>query len=306
MVQRALNFIFTISILFFLNINIFGQQTPHHTQYLYNTQLFNPAYVGSKDYLSLTISSRLQWTEIEGAPATHTIASHKNLKKWPVGVGASFTLDRLGPVDQKNYSLDASYTIRPTENTKLAFGLKIGGETLTIALNKGTADEPGDPLLAKSIESKFSPTLAAGAYWYGKNWYLGLSTLNLLHANHFDGAVTDRPHYFIMGGYVVEINRELKFKPAILTKVVSGAPVSINASANFLFNESFSFGLTYNNGQSLSAVISADLSSIFTVGYSFDYSLKSLNQFSGGSHEVILSYRFTKSSKKHSCHTRFF
>lgn len=289
-----------------MSIKVQGQQTPHHTQYIYNTQLFNPAYVGSKDYLSLTLTSRLQWLGIDGAPQTHGISSHKKLKKWPVGIGVSFLLDRIGPVDQKNINIDASYTIKPSEKTKLAFGLKLGGEILTINLGKGNIQDPNDPLITP-LESKFTPTLGAGAYWYSSNWYLGFSTLNLLHTNHFNGEITDRPHYYLMGGYVFEINRKFKFKPAVLTKIVGGAPVSVNASANFLFDEAYTFGLAYNNGQSLSIVLSADLSSVFTVGYSYDYSLKSLNQFNNGSHEIVLSYRFTKrSSKAHRCHTRFF
>lgn len=304
--KKFVSYIYIIFFLFFLNLKTFGQQTPQYTQYLYNTQLYNPAYVGSKDYLSMIVSSRLQWINIQGAPVTHNIAAHKDLKKWPVGIGASFSLDRIGPVDQKNISIDASYTIKPNESTKLAFGLKLGGEILSIDFNRGTAAEPGDPLLNTSLESKFTPTLGAGAYWYSKNWYVGISTMNLLHTNHFDGEITDRPHYFFLGGYIFPIHRDLKFKPAILTKIVSGAPISINPSVSFLFNETFSFGLSYNNGQSLSAIVGTDLGSTLTLGYSFDYSLKSLNQFSGSTHEIVLSYRFTKSGKKNSCHTRFF
>lgn len=302
----SLKHILAISLLLLLSSKILSQQTPDYTQYLNNTQLFNPAYVGSKDYLSMIISSRLQWINIDGGPVTHNIAAHKNLKKWPLGLGASFTVDRLGPVEQNNINIDASYTIRPNENSKLAFGLKLGAEFLTVNFGKGTAVDPNDPLLDTSLESKFTPTLGAGAYWYGQNWYLGLSTMNLLHARHFDGEITDRPHYYFLAGYVMPINRMLKFKPALLTKVVSGAPLSINASANFLYDEIFSFGLSYNNGQSLSAIIGSDLGSVFSISYSFDYSLKSLNQFSGSTHEIALLYRFTKSKKKHACHTRFF
>ena len=304
--RQLSTYIVIIFYLFFLNSNVFGQQTPQYTQYLHNTQLFNPAYVGSKEYLSMIVSSRLQWINIDGAPVTHNIAAHKNLKKWPVGIGASFSIDRLGPTEQKNINIDASYTIRPNEDTKLAFGLKLGGEILTVNFGNGTAAEPNDPLLSNPLNSKFTPTLGAGAYWYSENWYLGLSTMNLLHTTHFDGEITDRPHYFLLAGYVMPINRELKFKPAILAKVVSGAPVSLIASANFLFDETFSFGLSYNNGQSLSAIIGSDLGPVLSLSYSFDYSLKSLNQFSGSSHEIALRYRFTNSNKKHSCHTRFF
>jgi len=140
--RNSIKIIFAISFFLLVSIKSLGQQTPHYTQYIYNTQLFNPAYVGSKDYLSLTLSSRLQWVDIDGAPQTHAISSHKNLEKWPVGVGASLALDRLGPVDQKNINIDFSYTIRPTEKTKLAFGLKLGGEILTVNLSRGSSQNP--------------------------------------------------------------------------------------------------------------------------------------------------------------------
>lgn len=282
-----------------------GQQTPHHTQYVYHTQLFNPAYVGSKDNLSLTLSSRLQWIGIDGAPETHTMSIHNKIKEKSIGLGVSFILDRIGPIEQKHINIDASYTIDPSEETKLAFGLKLGGEILTINLSRGHIQNGSDPLI-EPLNSKFTPKLGAGAFWYSKYWYLGFSVMNLLHTKHFDGEVTDRPHYFLLGGYVFDINKKVKFKPAFLTKIVGGAPISINISANLMVNKKTTVGLSYNNGQSLSAVISTELNSVFSIGYSYDYSLKSLNQFNDGSHEIVLMYRFTKSHKGHRCAARFF
>ena len=303
--REILKVILVIVFIQFLNNKAQGQQTPHHTQYMYNTQLFNPAYVGSIDHLTFTLSSRLQWLGLNGAPETHTASSHKKLKKWPVGVGVSFLLERIGPVEQKDIIINTSYTIIPTEKTKLAFGLKLGGEITSINLSRGVIQDANDPLITP-VESKFTPALGAGVYWYSTNWYLGFSTLNLLPTKHFsDGEIT-RPHYYLLGGYVFEINRKIKFKPAVLTKIVGGAPTSINASANFLFNESFTLGLAYNNGQSLSMLVGAELNSVLSIGYSFDYSLKSLNQFNSGSHELVLTYRFVKSSKAARCPARFF
>lgn len=283
-----------------------AQQAPHYTQYLFNTQLYNPAYVESKDFLSLTLTSRVQWSPINGSPQTHNAFARTKLKNFPVGLGLSVGLDRIGPVDQQSINFDGAYSITATEKSTLAFGLKIGAEILNINLAKGSIADSGDPLLDESIASKISPLLGAGIYWYSEHWYAGVSVSNLLHATHFDGQVTDRPNYFLLAGYIFELNRNIKFKPALLTKVVSGAPLSLNFSANFMFNEAYTAGLSYNNGESLSAVLSADLSSVFTIGYSFDYSLRSLNQFDNGSHEIVLSYRFTESSKAHRCHTRFF
>lgn len=303
--SNILKTIFVISSLFLLCTTLHGQQTPHHTQYVYHTQIFNPAYVGSKDELNLTLSSRAQWIGINGAPETHTVSAHNKLKEKPIGIGVSFVLDRLGPIDQKNINIDASYTIKPSEETNLAFGLKLGGEIVTINLSRGLVQNANDPLI-EPLNSKFTPNLGAGVYWYSDYWYLGFSTMNLLHTKHFDGEVTDRPHYFLLGGYVFKVSKKVKFKPAVLTKIVGGAPTSINVSANFLMNNKTTVGLSYNNGQSLSVVISTDLSTVLSIGYSYDYSLKSLNQFNSGSHEIVLSYRFTKSSSGNRCPARFF
>ena len=38
-----------------------AQQDPQYTQYMYNTQVINPAYVGSKDALSFVLLYRTQW-----------------------------------------------------------------------------------------------------------------------------------------------------------------------------------------------------------------------------------------------------
>lgn len=294
-------------LVFFQANLLLAQQTPHHTHYVFNTQIYNPAYVATKDFANLTLSSRIQWSGIDGAPETHLISGFKNFKSKNFGIGGSFMLDRIGPQNQKSFNLDASYSIKPSNEGRLAFGLKLGGNILEINSGEFNPQDPNDPL-ATPVESKFKPTLSAGAYyWSTDKWYLGASVTNLLHNKHYVSNVhTDRPHYYLMGGYVYEITRQFKIKPAILTKIVGGAPISINASASVLFNDNFSMGLSYNNGQSVSALISAELGSVFTIGYAFDYPMNSINQFSSQSHEIVLSYRFTKSEKSCDCPTRFF
>ena len=56
------------------NLVTYAQQTPHYTQYLYNMQVLNPAYVGSRSDLSISLLSRQQWVGVEGAPKTNTFS----------------------------------------------------------------------------------------------------------------------------------------------------------------------------------------------------------------------------------------
>ena len=45
-----------------------SQQDPQYTQYMYNMNIVNPAYAGSRGTLSMGLLGRLQWVGIEGAP----------------------------------------------------------------------------------------------------------------------------------------------------------------------------------------------------------------------------------------------
>ena len=58
--------IFLLAILIlmsFLDVN--AQQAPHYTQYMYNMNIINPAYAGSKENLSFGLLYRKQWIQID-------------------------------------------------------------------------------------------------------------------------------------------------------------------------------------------------------------------------------------------------
>src|SRR5690606_28197832 len=55
-----------------LNQDTQAQQDPQYTQYMYNMNVHNPAYAGSKESLSLTALYRTQWSGMEGNPVTFT------------------------------------------------------------------------------------------------------------------------------------------------------------------------------------------------------------------------------------------
>lgn len=55
---------------------MYGQQDPQYTQYMYNMNVINPAYAGSRENLSFGLLYRTQWTGIDGAPETGTFFGH--------------------------------------------------------------------------------------------------------------------------------------------------------------------------------------------------------------------------------------
>src|SRR6056300_418420 len=90
--------------------DFYGQQDPQYTQYMYNMNVVNPAYAGSRGTLSLGLLGRSQWTSVDGAPKTLTFDVHAPLGK-KVGVGLSVIADEIGPAKETNIYADFSYTL---------------------------------------------------------------------------------------------------------------------------------------------------------------------------------------------------
>jgi type IX secretion system PorP/SprF family membrane protein len=95
-----------------------AQQDPQYTQFMYNMNVVNPAYAGSKESISFTSLYRTQWAALDGAPTTITFSGHGPLND-KVGLGLSAVKDELGPVKETNVFADFSYTLQLSPTTKL-------------------------------------------------------------------------------------------------------------------------------------------------------------------------------------------
>ncbi|HQV24066.1 MAG TPA: PorP/SprF family type IX secretion system membrane protein, partial [Agitococcus sp.] len=100
-----------IILVMLIALQMHGQQDPQYTQYMYNMNVINPAYAGSKEHLSFGFLYRTQWVGIDGAPKTGTFFGHLPVSD-KVGVGLSVIADQIGPVKETNAYADFSYTLR--------------------------------------------------------------------------------------------------------------------------------------------------------------------------------------------------
>ncbi len=286
--------------------SIFGQQDPQYTQYMYNMNVVNPAYAGSRGTLSLGLLGRKQWMNVDGAPKTTTFAADAPLAR-KVGIGISVIADEIGPVKEQNIYADLSYTINTSVEGRLAFGLK-GGVTLQNIdlLSITLPQDPNDPLFEDNVNEAY-PNFGAGIYYYTNKFYVGFSVPNILKSTHFersDGLITEASeemHYFLTSGYVFNLSDNLKFKPSVMLKGVSGAPVSIDMNANFLMYDRIELGASYRWEDSVSGLINFGVTKSFRIGYAYDYTVSGLSSVNpGGSHEIILLYDidFTKKNLK--------
>lgn len=284
-----------------LTATMSAQQDAQYTQYMYNTLSINPAYAGSRGLLSITGLHRSQWIGLDGAPITQTLNFHSPISK-KAGAGLSIINDEIGNGTSKETYFDASfsYTLQFAKSKRLSFGLKAGGHLLNIDYSQlpGFIDEQGSNGLV-NIDKKFSPNFGAGIYYHTSSFYLGLSIPNFLETEHFEESAAtssylakERINYYFMSGYVFDINKNLKFKPAFLLKMVSGAPLQADFSGNFLIYNKFSIGGAYRWEGAVSALVGFQISKQFLLGVAYDKETSSLGNvsFNDGSFEIFLRF----------------
>ncbi|MCH3882894.1 MULTISPECIES: PorP/SprF family type IX secretion system membrane protein [Tenacibaculum] len=287
------NFLKLSLLLLFISVEGFSQQDPQFTQYMYNTMSVNPAYAGSRGHTTITALGRTQWVGFDGAPDTQTLSYDTPLGYSGVGLGINLVNDKLGPSHETYLDANISYTIRTGNEGNLALGLKIGGRLLNVDWSRGTFQSP-EPRFNTNINNKFLPTLGAGVYYHKPKWYVGLAVPNFIRTDHYDDNIesvaVERLHFFLITGYVFDLNESIKFKPAALLKGVQGAPLSLDISANFLFNEKFRAGLAWRWDDSISALLGFQVSDGLNIGYAYDLTTSNYSNYNSGTHEVMLRY----------------
>jgi len=291
-----------------------AQQDPHYTQYMYNMNVMNPAYAGSKESLSIGLLYRQQWVSIDGAPKSATLSMHSPVGK-KVGLGLSVISDKIGPVEENNIYGDFSYTLNLGGDHKLALGLKSGLTFHKVGLFSEVSpytQQQNDAAFRENTSNIYF-NIGSGLFYYSKNYYVAASVPNMLEAKHL--VVTDngseyqfgseKQHFFITGGYVFNLSANTKLKPSFMAKSAFGTPVSLDLSANALFYEKFEAGLSYRLEDSFGAMVNFAITPSLRIGYAYDHVTSDLNVTTPASHEFMLLFDLN-SMKKVSVSPRFF
>lgn len=286
----------------FISVCASAQQDPEYTQYMYNTMAVNPAYAGSTGTIEAALLYRSQWVGMPGAPETQSFSVHSPLRNEKLGLGLSVVNDKIGPSNELYLDGNFSYSLPLGYEKRLAFGIKAGTRMLNVDWSKGRYYDNDDVLLNQNINNQMKLAVGAGIYYYTDKWYVGLSVPSFIQNDYYDDVREsidyDRMHYYLMGGYVFDLNPNLKFKPAFLVKAVSGAPITADISANFMIQEKFVIGGAYRTDDSVSILAGFQISPSFYLGYAFDYTVSQLNKYNDGSHEFILRYQFVQKQSK--------
>lgn len=303
----------------------FAQQLGQYSQYLNNQFILNPAAAGEHDYFDIDLSFRQQWVGIDNAPQNYYISAHTTLnKKEPPyinpslrmshenqaivnaddmdmsrgikhAVGGILAADNYGPF--KQLKLSGAYAIHLPIAKKYywSFGLNAGwgnmafDESLISLANDN--DNVFDQFSSGGQRRNFF-SMNVGTFFYSKKFFVGYSTNQLLQNKvYFGGSPTEAKlnvHHFLSAGVNFDLSEKLMLTPAFLVKYMNPAPVSFDISSKLTYDNKFYGGLSYRHGDAVVAMIGAYINNLIKVGYSYDYTISSLNNYSSGGHEIML------------------
>ena len=291
--------ILTIICAFILQ-SMYSQQDSQYTQYMYNTPLVNPAYAGSRETITAFLLHRNQWVGLEGAPVTNNFSINMPVGDSNFGVGLNFVNDEIGPVSENEISADLAYFIQISENYKLSLGLKGTANLFQLDVNKLRIFDPADPQF-QNVDTEFSPNVGAGLYLFSDKTYFGLSVPNFFESYRYNDnnveITKEKMHFYFIAGHVFTLSDNIDFKPAVLSKIVEGAPLQADITANFLFFDKLTLGAAYRWDASVSALAGFQISDSWFIGYGYDLETTKLSNYNSGSHEIFLRYEFFNRSR---------
>ncbi len=285
----------------------YSQQDQSFSQYMYSIGSINPGYAGSNDMICLSGATKQQWVGFEGKPSFSFFSASAPVSPFGInsGVGLSILSDNLA--FNNNLGLAATY----------AYRLSLGSGTLGIGVDLGLYNQafsatwylpdgadfqpPGqDPSIPQESESQIVFDMAFGLYYNTDNLYFGISSKHLNQptikyetANPFLAR-----HYYAIAGYRFQLSNPLfEILPSAIFRT-DGTTNSFDISSLVRYNKKFWGGVSYRAGDALIGIIGFELFNGLRVGYSYDFTLSELGNYSNGSHEFSLGYCFSLSTDK--------
>lgn len=269
----------------------------------------NPGYTGTRGLPSILALYRAQWVGLDGAPRTGSFSIESPISYNGQGLGLSVINDQIGPSTETSLTANYSYPIRLSEEIVMSLGISASINFLEVDYSKLDIYDPNDPDLTGTL-SKTSPNIGAGVYFHTPKWYFGASVPQILETKFYDDIQTSvasqKFHFYAMGGYVFDLSENTKFKPAAMLKIVGGAPIAVDLSANFLLIDKLTLGVAYRWDAAFSALAGFQITPGLNVGYSYDYDTGDIGNYNSGSHEVFIRFDLFTKSKYRLVTPRFF
>lgn len=283
----------------------FAQQDPMISQYMFTGNVLNPAYAGSHEQMNATLLYRYQWAGISTDngtdgynPRTGLLSLDGRFKSESLAWGLVVGNDQYGVSGKTDVVANLAYHMNLGKG-RLSVGLRPSLSFYNADLNSVKLFNGAyDPAFATNASNEIIGNIGAGAYYYSRKFFLGVSVPHSIETNLSSDNSLHVRHYYAHTGYVIEANDNLAIKPSILMKYVEAAPVEFDFNLNFLIAQKVWIGGSYRTGDSFVGIAQLQATKNLRIGYAYDKMFTEMDTYSTGSHEFMLSWDFGVSTLK--------
>ncbi len=288
-------------------------QDPGYSQFFANPLYLNPAFAGTTELPRTVVNYRNQWPQKGNSFTTYSLSYDFILKQHNAGFGLQVYHDREpnNIVNTNSASVAYSYHLQLGIESFMTLGINGGfvlkqfdtnGLIFPSEIDQLTGNITyGDPI-SYTDESRIYPDFAVGALGQHRSFFWGASVHHLNQPNEsitegdqknklpmkvtlHAGARTHKLHHGLL-------SREFTLSPNILYQQ-QGSFKQLNVGI-YMIERSFMFGGWFRNNidsrPDAFIVLLGLAREKFQFGYSFDYTLSKLSNYSYGSHEISLTF----------------
>ncbi|MFL5753530.1 MAG: PorP/SprF family type IX secretion system membrane protein [Bacteroidia bacterium] len=283
-----------------------AQQVPIYNHYFLNPYLINPARAGGGEGTNAYLLHRQQWVGIPGAPITDVLSIDGAVKSKRVGLGLMVSNDVTNIVGKTSVMGTYAYHAKINSISHLSAGISAGILQNRIQFNKMVVGNSTDNTILANAESRTTFDANFGLAYQLQRFEFGIA-VNQLLANKMDFSDQAKfkelswqniRHYTATMSYTFNLKKDvLTLTPIALVRSAEGLPVQAEGNLLLNYKKMAWINLGYRHEAAVSMALGVRAYENISVGYCYEYPLTSLSQFSSGSHEIIVGFRFSKNKR---------
>jgi len=277
--------------------NLFGQQLPQFSQYMFNDFVLNPAIAGVYDYYQIRTNHRFQWVGMTDPPLTNSISFYGPHSSMDMGFGGTIYTDITGPTSRTGVSGSYGYNIAINRDMRIAMGLSLSMLQYRIDGTQLSPKDPSDMFIQGVVSTSYVPDAGVGVYFYGDGFYAGLSAAQLLNnkLTIFDqksGLNKLKSHFYLTGAYRFEVDQDWIFEPSAIIKATAPKQIRFEVTTKVEWMEMVWLATGYRFHEAITIMAGYNYDDKFYFGYAYDIGITDLRKYNMGSHEIMIGYRF--------------
>jgi type IX secretion system PorP/SprF family membrane protein len=298
-----------------------AQQAPIYSQYMFNKFILNPAVAGSEGYTAYNLTSRGQWVGFKDAPITNALSAQTRFVRGKfnirlanrrlrymtpdygkVGIGVHVFDDRRGLLNHTGMQFTYAYHEKIELKEQLSFGITLSFSQFRVSHDRMVLFQ-SDKYLNTEKLWVLIPDFNAGIYYTSEYAYVGVAASQLMQSAFRFGTIDEndfrlKRNYNVMAGYRFPVTSDFSIEPSFLFKTTEQLMYQFDISTRVYYKSDFWGGIAFRTGSALLATFGARYNNLF-IGYAYDFTLNKLQQYSGGSHELMLSLKFGENVRKY-------